>query len=419
MGSALSAVYTDGILDTHLHMDGPLAGLRVLELGSTVAGPFCGRLLADFGAQVVKVEPPEGDPLRTMGEHIDGKSLYAASLLRNKALMTIDLRQQQGRALARSLALEADIIVENFRPGTLEKWGLGYAELSTIKPALIMVRISGFGQDGPYRDRAGYGVIGEAVSGVREMTGDPDRPPARVAVSMTDYLTGLYAAFGAVMAVTARHRTGTGQVVDAALYESAFSLMEPFIPAFDLLGTLPTRSGSRLPGSTPNNLYASREGRYVHLAAMADAVFARLAGAMGQPELIDDPRFATAQKRNQHAEVLDGLVADWCAQYSLEALEHALQQADVPASRIFNLADIFADPHYQARQMLPRVDDPDLGPVAMAGVVPRLSDTPGRIRHTGKLRGSDTRTVLHDWLGLEPAAIDALIASGTVGEASP
>jgi crotonobetainyl-CoA:carnitine CoA-transferase CaiB-like acyl-CoA transferase len=409
----------DSALNTHVNSDGPLAGLRVLELGSTVAGPFCGRLLADFGAQVVKVEPPEGDPLRTMGEHIDGKSLYAATILRSKSLVTIDLRQPQGRELARSLALEADIIVENFRPGTLEKWELGYDELAKINPRLIMVRISGFGQTGPYRYRAGYGVIGEAVSGVREMTGDADRPPARVAVSMTDYLTGLYAAFGAVMAVTARNRTGTGQVVDAALYESAFSLMEPFIPAFDLLGTLPSRSGSRLPGSTPNNLYSSREGRYLHLAAMADAVFARLAGAIGNRALIDDPRFATAKARNQHVDVLDELVAQWCAEHSLEALELKLQQADVPASRIFNLADIFADPHYQARQMLPRVEDPDLGPVAMAGVVPRLSGTPGRIRHTGRRRGSDTRAVLQDWLGLKPAAIDALIAAGTVGEAAP
>lgn len=398
---------------------GPLAGLRVLELGSTVAGPFCGRLLADFGAEVVKVEAPEGDPLRTMGEHVGGKSLYAASLLRSKALVTINLRTAEGRTLARSLALKADIVVENFRPGTLEKWGLGFNELSALNPGLIMVRISGFGQTGPYRDRPGYGVIGEAVSGVREMTGDPDRPPARVAVSMTDYLTGLYAAFGAVMAVNARHLTGHGQVVDAALYESAFSLMEPFVPAFDLLGSLPTRSGSRLPGSSPNNLYTTADGRHLHVAAMADAVFQRLANAMGEPALGEDPRFASAARRNLHADELDALIGQWCGRHSLEETERWLQQADVPASRIFTLADIFADPHYQARDMLPRPHDPDLGPVAMAGVVPRLSATPGAIRHPGKPAGSDTRAVLRDWLRLESPAIDQLIAAGTISEVTP
>ena len=258
---------------------GPLAGLRVLELGSTIAGPFCGRLLADFGADVIKIEAFEGDPLRTMGKRFEGKSLYAASLLRNKALICVDLRTPEGQEIARDLVRKSDIVIENFRPGRLEEWGLGYAQLSEINPGIIMVRISGFGQDGPYSQRAGYGVIGEAMSGLRHLTGDPQSPPSRVAVSMTDYITGLYAAFGATMAVLARQQSGRGQFIDAALYESAFSFMEPWIPAFEKLGHIPRRTGSRLPESTPNNLYSSAEGEFIHITAMGNAVFARTSNA--------------------------------------------------------------------------------------------------------------------------------------------
>jgi len=231
--------------------EGPLAGTRVLELGSTVAGPFCGRLLADFGAEVIKIEPAEGDAVRTMGKRFHGKSLYAASIFRNKSLVCLDLREPRGQEIARKLAAKSDVLIENFRPGGLEKWGLGYDRLSAENPGLVMVRISGFGQDGPYGQRAGYGVIGEAVSGLRHVTGDPDRPPARIAVSLTDCITGLYGAFGATLALLARGKTGRGQVVDAALYECAFSFMEPHVPAYDKLGAVAMRTGSRLPDSTP------------------------------------------------------------------------------------------------------------------------------------------------------------------------
>jgi crotonobetainyl-CoA:carnitine CoA-transferase CaiB-like acyl-CoA transferase len=395
---------------------GPLQGLRVLELGSTVAGPFCGRLLADFGAEVVKVEAPEGDPLRTMGERIDGKSLYAASILRNKSLLTLDLRSTQGRELARELALVSDIVVENFRPGTLEKWGLDYASLSAANSGLILVRISGYGQTGPYRDKPGYGVIGEAMSGVRHLTGDADRAPARVGVSMTDYLTGLYGAFGAVMAVLSRHASGRGQVVDAALYESAFSMMEPFVPAFEKTGTVPMRTGSKLPGSTPNSLYASVDGSYIHLAAMADAVFRRLAQAIGAPELGTHPDFASAAARSANEAVLDERIANWCAQHTLAEIESVLLRAEVPASRIYTLADIFGDAHYRARGMLVRVEDEALGEVTLPGVVPALSETPGAIVHAGRQPGRDSRAVLSSWLGLQQEQIDALIAGGVVSE---
>jgi crotonobetainyl-CoA:carnitine CoA-transferase CaiB-like acyl-CoA transferase len=398
--------------------EGPLAGLRVLEMGSTVAGPFCGRLLADFGAEVVKIEDPAGDPVRTMGKRFHGKSLYAASIFRNKALLALDLRQTRGREIARDMAQRADVLIENFRPGSLESWGLGYEQLSAVNPGLVMVRISGFGQDGPYSQRAGYGVIGEALSGLRHLTGDPDRPPARVAVSMTDYITGLYAAFGATMALLARGRNGRGQVVDAALYESAFSFMEPWIPAYDKTGFVANRCGSRLPESTPNNLYPTGDGQFIHVTAMGDAVFRRLAEAMGQPALAHDARFATATARSTHVDEIDDLIAQWTNARPLAELEQVLEQAAVPAMRIFTIADIFADPHYRARGAIVRAPDPELGTVAMAQAVPRLSQTPGAVRHAGHRLGEDSRTVLRDWLGLDSAALDALQASRVILDSS-
>ena len=393
---------------------GPLAGTRVLEIGSTVAGPFCGRLLADFGAEVIKIEPPEGDPVRTMGKRFQGKSLYAASIFRNKELVSIDLRKPDGQALVAELATKCDVLVENFRPGALEKWGLGYEALSARNPGLVMVRISGFGQTGPYSQRAGYGVIGEAVSGLRHLTGDPDRAPSRVAVSMTDYITGLYAAFGASMALLARHRTGRGQCIDAALYECAFSFMEPWIPAHQKLGHVAMRAGSRLPESTPNNLYPTGDDSYIHITAMGDAVFRRLAVAMAQPALADDPRFKDAVSRSKHDDELDELIGQWTMAHPLATLESVLALASVPATRIFTIADIFADPHYEARRAIVEAPDDELGGVAMANVVPRLSDTPGTVRHSGHRVGQDTRQVLRSVLGLPDERIAELSASGVV-----
>ena len=393
---------------------GPLAGTRVLEIGSTVAGPFCGRLLADFGAEVIKIEPPEGDPVRTMGKRFQGKSLYAASIFSNKQLVSIHLRKPDGQALVAELATKCDVLVENFRPGALEKWGLGYEALSARNPGLVMVRISGFGQTGPYSQRAGYGVIGEAVSGLRHLTGDPDRAPSRVAVSMTDYITGLYAAFGASMALLARHRTGRGQCIDAALYECAFSFMEPWIPAHQKLGHVAMRAGSRLPESTPNNLYPTGDDSYIHITAMGDAVFRRLAVAMAQPALADDPRFKDAVSRSKHDDELDELIGQWTMAHPLATLESVLALASVPATRIFTIADIFADPHYEARRAIVEAPDDELGGVAMANVVPRLSDTPGTVRHSGHRVGQDTRQVLRSVLGLPDERIAELSASGVV-----
>ncbi len=393
---------------------GPLAGYRVLEMGSTVAGPFCGRLLADFGAEVIKVEPAEGDPVRTMGKRFHGKSLYAASIFRNKSLISVDLRKPEGQEAIRRLAAKCDVVVENFRPGGLEKWGLGYADLARLNPGLVMVRISGFGQTGPYSARAGYGVIGEAVSGLRHITGDPDQPPSRVATSITDYITGLYGAFGAVMALLARGKTGQGQYIDSALYECAFSFMEPHIPAYEKLGVVANRSGSRLADSTPNNLYVSRDRKFIHITAMGDAVFRRLVESMGAPELAADARFADPVERSRNHEAIDDLIAKWAGRHDLESLEAALHEAGVPATRIFTVADIFHDAHYKARGTVVAAPDEDLGTVAMAVPVPRMSATPGAVRHAGRHVGQDTRRVLADVAGYDSAEIDALEAAGVI-----
>ena len=394
--------------------DGPLSGYRVLEMGSTVAGPFCGRLLADFGAEVIKVEPFEGDAVRTMGKRFHGKSLYAASIFRNKSLICVDLRNREGQDLIRTMVAKCDLVVENFRPGGLEKWGLGYADLSRVNPRIIMVRISGFGQTGPYSQRGGYGVIGEAVSGLRHITGDPDRPPSRVAVSITDYITGLYGAFGAVMALLARSKTGRGQYIDSALYECAFSFMEPHIPAYEKLGHVAMRAGSRLPDSTPNNLYATRDRQFIHVTAMGDAVFGRLTTCMGQPELLDDPRFCYAIERSRHHAEIDDIIARWTESHDLAELEQVLHAAGVPATRIFTMADIFRDPQYQAREMLVKAADDDLGTVAMAAPVPRLSETPGGIRHAGKPIGQDPRRVLSEIAGLSAEELHRLEAARVI-----
>ena len=387
--------------------NGPLAQYRVLELGSTVAGPFCGRLFADFGAEVIKIEPLIGDDIRSIGGQARGKSLYAASIFRNKSLIAVDLRTAEGQAIVRRIASQCDVVVENFRPGSLEKWGLGYAELARINPALVMIRISGYGQSGPYSKRPGYGIICEAVGGLRHLTGDPDRPPARVAVSLTDYITGLYGFAGGLLALLHRQSSGHGQYVDAALYESAFSLMEQHVAAFKELGIVATRAGPGT-GSAPNNLYVSKDGEPVHIAANSNPIFRRLMQTMGKSKLAQNIRFSTAVARAKNRTALDGIISQWTARHKTQELEKILQKAQVPATRIFTLADIFKDPHYRARKTIARVKDADLGSVALAAIVPRLSATPGRIRHTGRRIGADTRRVLGELGGLTPTAISKL-----------
>jgi crotonobetainyl-CoA:carnitine CoA-transferase CaiB-like acyl-CoA transferase len=390
-----------------------LSNLTVLELGSTIAGPFCGRLLADFGAQVFKVEDPGGDVLRDMGESVHGKSLHAASLLRNKLIISVDLRSDAGRDVVKRLAAKSDVLIENFRPGAMEKWGLGYDDLSKINPGLVMVRISGYGQTGPYSGRPGYGIISEATSGLRYINGYPDAPPARMAMPLTDYITGLYAAFGALVALLERGLSGKGQVIDAALAEGAFSFMETFVPAYDKLGLIPERAGSKLPGAAPNNLYVTGDKQFILIAAWADSLFKRLCTVMGKPELAFDPRFALLKDRAQNSDALDAIITEWTLAHDLEEIEAIMNKGEVPATRIYSIADIFKDPHFKARQAIVRVKDEVLGDVALAAPVPRLSRTPGKIRHAGHLQGQDSLEVLSRF-EFSQQEIASLLESGAV-----
>ena len=396
---------------------GPLVGYRVLELCSTIAGPACARLLADFGAEVIKVEPLEGDSVRQLGYHEGEVSLLAATILRNKSAVAIDIKQARGAEIVRALARQCDVVVENFRPGTLERLGLGYETLRADNPGLVLVRISGYGQSGPSREKAGYGAICEAGAGVRHMTGDPDRPPSRVGLPLTDYLTAVYAAYGATLALLERQRTGQGQVVDAALSESAFSLMESIVPAYDRLKVVPSRTGSRLQSTAPNNLYVARDGGYVLITANNDKVFGRLAQAMGQASLTEDPRFATVRARAENADALDAIVAQWTATRERREVQALLDDAGVPVSAVQTIADIFEDVQFRAREMLVSVPHPALGELTMAGVVPKLSDTPGGIHRAGAALGADTFAVLRDRLGFDAPALDALAAQGVIAAA--
>jgi formyl-CoA transferase len=395
---------------------GPLSGLKVIEICSTIAGPACARLLADFGADVIKIEPPEGDPVRQMGQHVGDASLYAASILRNKRSIVLDLKSPEGNAIARELLAKADIVVENNRPGVMERLGMGYDVLSQRNPGLVMVRISGYGQTGPYAERPGYGAICEAVGGVRHLTGDPDRPPARVALATTDYLSSIYAAFGAMTAIHERSRSGKGQVVDVALTEAAFSQLEPVVPAYEKLGTIPKREGANLPSMAPNSLYPTRDEGWVLIAANSNPTWKRLVALMQQPELLTDPRFESIQQRGKpdNMKAIDAIVGEWTRHFDAEPLEAQLRHAEVPCSRVNTIADIYADPHFRARDMLLQVPHPKLGHTTQSGIVPRLSATPGSVRHTGPDLGTDGADILQKELGLDTAAISKLLACGAL-----
>jgi crotonobetainyl-CoA:carnitine CoA-transferase CaiB-like acyl-CoA transferase len=395
---------------------GPLSGLRVVEICSTIAGPACARLLGDFGAEVTKIEPLTGDGMRQMGGHVGDVSLYAATLLRNKRSVAVDLRTEAGREIALALICKADILVENNRPGVMERLGLGYDVLSAANPGLIMVRISGYGQDGPYSQRPGYGAICEAFGGVRHMTGDPDRPPARVALATTDYLTAVYAAMGALLALQERHVSGHGQVVDTALYETAFSQMESYVPTYEKTGFVPARVGPNLPTMAPNSLYPTADQGWILIAANSDAIYARLVGLMGRPDLLVDARFSSIKDRGrpENMRALDSIIGEWTSGYESAELETMLRQAEVPTSRIYTIADIYQDPHYAARQMIVKVPYPKLGHTMQAGVVPKLSRTPGSVRCSGPDTGANTQQVLEE-LGYSGEAIQRLLQARVIG----
>ncbi|MFN3460766.1 MAG: CaiB/BaiF CoA transferase family protein [Oceanibaculum sp.] len=395
---------------------GPLADLRVVELGQLIAGPFCGQLLADFGADVVKIEQPGvGDPMREWGrEKAHGKTLWWPLIARNKKSVTCNLRVPEGQAIVRELIARADILIENFRPGTMERWGLGYEELSAINPRLIMVRVSGYGQTGPYSQRAGYGAIGEAMGGLRYVIGDPSTPPSRAGIAIGDTLAAMHAAFGAVMAVNARHRTGRGQVVDSAIYEAVLNFMESIVIEYDKTGYIRERTGPILPNISPSNVYPTADGQQILIGANQDTVFKRLAKAMGQPELGDDPRYATHGARGQHQQELDEIIARWTATVNATELLDLLEESGVPSGRIYRAPEMLEDAHFKARNAIVRLMHPEFGEVAMQNVAPRLSDTPGSVRHCGPELGQHTEEILTGELGYSTEKIATLRQAGIV-----
>jgi formyl-CoA transferase len=393
--------------------NGALKGVKVVELGQLIAGPFCGQLLGDMGADVVKIEPPgSGDPMRQWGngEH----KLWWQVIGRNKRSVTANLRVAQGQELARRLLADADIMIENFKPGTVEKWGLGPEALHAINPRLIIVRMSGYGQTGPYSSRAGFGGIGEAMGGWRAIVGDPDRAPSRMGVSIGDTLAATYGCMGALAALRARDETGRGQVVDSALYEAVLQVMESLVPEYDAMGLVRQRSGSILPGIAPSNVYRCRDGEYM-IGGNGDAIFTRLAEAMGRPELAADPRYATHVARGEHQAELDALIEGWTQTLSVDELEALMIAQSVPAGRIFTGKEMLADPHFQAREALVAVDHPHFGKVRMQAPMPKLSDTPSAVRRRAPDRpGEHNAEVYGERLGLDADALNALAAQGII-----
>ncbi|TNE37887.1 MAG: CoA transferase [Alphaproteobacteria bacterium] len=394
---------------------GPLNDLRVLELGVLIAGPFCGQLLADFGAEVIKIEQPGvGDPMRQWGEVlVDGQSLFWAKIGRNKKSVTLNLRVPEGQALFKELVAKSDVVIENFRPGTMEKWGLGWEVLKEINPKLIMTRVSGFGQSGPYAPRAGYGSIGEAMGGLRYTTGDPDRLPSRTGWSIGDSLAATYAALGTMMALHQRDKTGDGQVVDSAIYEAVLALSESLIPEYQIAGHIRERTGAVLPRVAPSNVYPCTDGM-VLIAANQDTVFERLCAAMEQPNLKKDPRFCTHLSRGAHQELLDGLIADWTTGFSLDDMEALCETNGVPCSRIYRAPDMLEDPHFAAREAITEVMHPVLGPFKMPSVFPKLSASPGSISHTAPELGEHNDEILGTGLGLTRQALESFIEKGVI-----
>jgi succinyl-CoA---D-citramalate CoA-transferase len=395
----------------------PLEGVRVVEMGSLLAGPFCGQLLADFGAEVIKVEPPgKGDPMRVWGRHQkDGRTLWWPIIARNKKSVTLNLREEEGQDLARRLVAEADVLVENFRPGTLERWGLGYEDLSESNPGLVMVRVSGFGQTGPYRDQAGFGAVGEAMGGIRHVTGFPDRPPPRTGISLGDSLAATFGALGALTALYHREaHEGRGQVVDVGIYEAVLALMESTIPEYALTGHVRGRTGTVLPFVAPSNIYPTEDEDYVLIAGNADTVFGRLAKAVGHPEWAEDERFATHHARGENMEELDAMISAWTRERSVEEVIEVLAEAGVPTGKVFTAEDMLEDPHYAARENVVTVEDPEIGAFPMQNVVPRLSETPGEVRWSGPALGQHNDEVYGGLLKLDEDERDGLRERGIV-----
>ncbi len=399
---------------------GPLAGIKVLELGQLIAGPFAGKMFAEFGAEVIKIEPPPeghnpgGDPLRQWRLLHHGTSLWWYVQARNKKSVTTNLRTPEGQEIVRRLARDADIVIENFRPGTLEKWGLGYDALSSVNPGLILLRLSGFGQTGPYRDQPGFGAVGESMGGMRHVTGFPDRPPVRMNISIGDALASLHGVIGALMALHHRNaHGGKGQVVDVALYEAVFNMMESLVPDYDLFGDIRQRIGTGLTNIVPSNTYTTQDGESVVIAGNGDSIYKRLMHAIGRDDLGQDPSLANNMGRVKRTAEIDGAIGAWAAAHSLQEILAALKAADVPHGKIYTAADIVDDPQYLARDMIRQTTLADGTPIKFPGVVPKLSATPGEVNWVGPTLGEHTESVLRS-VGYSDDDIARLRARGAI-----
>ena len=399
---------------------GPLTGMRMVELGTLLAGPFAGRLLGDMGAEVVKVEAPgKPDPLRDWGHaRYEGRSLWWPVQSRNKKCITLNLREPRGQELLLELVRVADVVTENFRPGTLERWNLGYDRLSAANPGIVLARISGYGQTGPYAERAGFASVAEAMGGLRYINGFPGEAPPRTGISLGDSLAAMFAVQGILAALYHRDAlggNGRGQVVDVSLMEASFALLESTVPEYDRLGIVREPSGTGLKGVAPSNIFKSRDDTWVVIAANQDAVFRRLCDAMGRPELADDPRYATHLARGENQEEVDGLVAEWAAQHDAHEIDRILNEAGVVCGPIYSIAEIFEDPQFRAREMLVEHVDPGFGPYVGPGIVPKFSETPGAIRWSGTWEeGSHNEEIYCGLLGLSASELDGLREDGIV-----
>lgn len=398
---------------------GPLAGIRVLELGMLLAGPFTGRLLGDMGAEIVKIEPPgKPDPLREWGHaRYEGRSLWWPVQSRNKKCVTLNLRTERGQSLLRELVLHSDVLVENFRPGTLEKWGVGPAELWEVNPKLVIARVSGYGQTGPYAPRAGFASVAEAMGGIRYLNGFPGEPPPRIHISLGDSLAGMFASLGILAALYKRDALGfgRGQVIDVSLVEACFALLESTVPEYDRLGIVRGPGGTGLKGVAPSNIFKSRDDKWMVIAANADGVFGRLCEAMGQPELASDPRFATHLARGENQEEIEAVVATWAADRDAAEIDRELNEAGVICGPIYTIADIFEDEHFWAREMLVKHSDPEFGEYIGPGIVPKFSETPGAVRWSGAWgEGSHNPDVYGGLLGLSESELAELESEGVL-----
>ncbi len=395
---------------------GALSDLRVIEVGQLLAGPFCGQLMADFGAEVIKCEPPgAGDPMREWGrEKPHGKSLWWPVVARGKKSITLNIREPAGQEILKELVATADVLIENMRPGTFERWGLGYDVLSKINPRLVMIRVTGFGQNGPYASQPGFGAVGEAMGGLRYVVGDPDRAPSRTGTSIGDTLAATFACLGGLIALHARHRTGRGQVVDSALYEAVLAIMESLVTEYDVAGYIRERTGAILPNVSPSNVFPTKDGLWLLIAANQDTVFGRLADAMDEPELATNPRYATHSARGETQAELDAHIGEWTKQHTIDELKQKMVAHAVPHGTIYRAKEMLEDEHFAARQAIISVDHPQFGPIKMQGTFPKLSETPGEVRWVGPELGQHNDEVYKVILGKTDEQLAALSSAGIV-----